>query len=472
LDHRNLRMLVVDDNSISENPPLGIDMIKVGSPNIPVPLPRIAGWMQHCDNIANTKELEFDLLSDDVNFDTDRTDPQNVLGMRGVNASGLYHGMMALARRRTLDEIGNSLPLAWEIRSISPEIFASNSTIEIESIRAYGLLRSSLAEPEKDESLIDCIIREHLVKHNPSPSEEDLKEIEKAKQSGLIGVMRWDLMNQPQLTGAGMGAASRLLSLWRAEFLRHVKAHKINVDVDILTLEKERLAKFSEVDPLMDVEAQDVIPVIPFAGWKVVGHYGIRLWSIMADLILDNRIDVRAVSPRLKNYRNQACSVLDWLMEVMELNGIPGGTKDFHSYFVRLAKRVHDWAESGASDPPSFWSASGNVWGYWNQAMIYCIMLTRSQLLSRPVFDACDKRIATALNLTSHEHTFRRAFVNTKFGGCDNPRQFRQALSDAFDGSSPYLFAQLPWLKESLQKFCKEVNVPESTLKKRAQGLL
>jgi hypothetical protein len=469
MDHRNLRMLAIDDNSIIENPPLGIDMIKIEAPDIPIPLPRIAGWMQHCINIANEKELEFDLLSVDVNFDTDRTDPQNVLGMRGVNASGLYHGMMALARRRKLDEIGNSLPLSWEIRSISPEIFASNSTIEIESIRAYGLLRSSLAEPQHGESLIDCIIREHLLKHNPSPSAADLKELERANQGGLIGVMRWDLGNQPQLTGAGMGAARRLLSLWRAEFLRRVKTHRIYIDAKILTLEKERLDQFSRDGLPLDI-SETLDPVLPLAGWKLVGHYGIRLWSVMADLVVDGKVDVRAISPRLKDHRDQDCSVLDWLKDIMELNGIPAGTKDLHSHFVKLAKRVHDWAESGSTESAPFWSDSGNMCIYWTQVMAYCIMLTRSQLLSRP-FPADDRRIAAALNLSYNENTFRRAFVNTKFGGCDNPRQFRQALADAFDGN-PYLFAQLPWLKEVLKEFCKEAKVTEYTLKKKAKGLL
>jgi hypothetical protein len=446
-------------------------MIKIEAPEIPVPLPRIAGWMQHCINLGNEKELEFDLLSIDVNFDTDRTDPQNVLGVRGVNASGLYHGMMALARRRTLDEIGNSLPLSWEVRSISPEIFASSTTIEIESIRAYGLLRSSLAEPQHGESLIDCIIREHLQKHNPSPSTADIKELERAKEGGLIGVMRWDLVNQPQLTGAGMGATSRLLGLWRAEFLRRVKTHRVHVDAKILTLEKERLDQFSRDGLPVDISSKTFDPVLALAGWKLVGHYGIRLSSVMADLVVDGKLDVRAISPRLKDHRDQNCSVLDWLRDIMELNGIPGGTRDLHSHFIKFAKRVHDWAESGSTESAPFWSDSGTMSVYWSQVMAYCIMLTRSQLLSRPVHTADDRRIATALNLSYNENTFRRAFVNTKFGGCDNPRQFRQALADAFDGH-PYLFAQLPWLKEVLKEFCKEAKVTENTLKNKAKGLL
>ncbi|HEY5720821.1 MAG TPA: hypothetical protein VIT45_00725 [Allosphingosinicella sp.] len=104
-------------------------------------------WDQHCADIYRRKQVSFDCLSIDVNFGQDNTDPAYTLP-RGENdpegvgylCSGLYHGIAALARRRTQEEHGNVMPLAWEVRTIAPEIKHLSRQEKIEIVRIYGLL--------------------------------------------------------------------------------------------------------------------------------------------------------------------------------------------------------------------------------------------------------------------------------------------------------------------------------------------
>jgi hypothetical protein len=471
MERRNLRMLCIDDNPVIEEPPY-IDVVELELPDGILPFDRIAGWAQHCSSMAVEKELEFDLLTDDINFARDVSDPQYRVRTRDIIPSGLYHGMMALARRRAQDEVGNFLPLAWEIRSVQPDSFTSSTEVEIEAVRAYGLLRAFLAEPKQDESLIACIVRENLEKRVAPPSEAEREKIEDIAHAGLAGVMLWDLTTQPELTGAGMGVASRLLCIWRSDFLRRLKEQTIHVDVNTLTREKNNIEAKARENPVLSLsEDGDFDPVLPISGWKVSGQYGIRLWSVMADLLVDKQLDVTAKFTNLRDSRNNACSVIDWLKEVLELNGLPGGVKDPIAHYVRLAKSVHVWASSGSKGRAPFWftSYSGSV--YWNQVLVYCIMLTRSWLLSLPVSDATDQMIATELNIPYNENTFRRAFKRTKFGGCRTPSEFRLTLRAALENTGP-LFAFVPWLRDVLKEFCRECNVSETTLKQKAPALL
>lgn len=469
MDRRNLRMLCIDDNPMVEDPPPYIDVVEMELPDGILPFDRIAGWAQHCLSMAVEKELEFDLLTDDINFVRDVSDPQYRVRTRDIIPSGLYHGMMALARRRAQDEVGNFLPLAWEIRSVQPDSFTSSTEVEIEAVRAYGLLRAFLAEPKPDESLIACIVRENLEKRIAPPPEAERGKIEGVEHTGLAGVMLWDLTTQPELTGAGIGVTSRLLCIWRSDFLRRLKERTIHVDVNNLTLEKKNIEARAKVNHMLSLSA-DFDPVVPISGWKINGHYGIRLWSVMADLLVDEQLDVRAIFPNLRDSRNKACCVIDWLKEVLELNGLPGGVKDSVAHFVRFAKSVHDWADAGLGERAPFWSISYSGSVYWNQVLAYCIMLTRSWVLSKPVSDVTDQLIAAELNIPYNEHTFRRAFQKTNFGGCKNPTEFRQTLRLAFEGSGN-LFAYVPWLRDVLKEFCQELNVTEVTLKQKAPGL-
>lgn len=469
MERRNLRMLCIDDDPLVEDPPPNIEVVELELPDGILPFDRVAGWAQHCLSIAVEKEIEFDLLTDDINFVRDVSDPQYRVRTRDIIPTGLYHGMMVLARRRAQDEVGNFLPLAWEIRSVQPDSFTSSTEVEIEAVRAYGLLRAFLAEPKPDESLIDCIIRENLEKRVAPPSESDRKIIEGIDQTGLAGVMLWDLTTQPELTGAGIGVASRLLCIWRSDFLRRLKEQTIHIDVNALTAEKNSIEARAKVNPILSL-SKDFDPVLPISGWKLSGHYGIRLWSVMADLLVDEQLDVTATFPNLRDSRNNACSVVDWLKEALELNGLPGGVKDCVAHFVKFAKGVHVWANSGSTERAPFWSTSYSGSVYWNQVLAYCVMLTRSWVLSIPVSDATDQMIAAELNIPYNENTFRRAFLRTNFGGCRRASEFRQALRLALGGMGT-LFAYVPWLRDVLKEFMAE-HVSETTLKQRAPGLM
>ena len=358
MEHRNLRLLCIDDDPVIEDSPY-IDVVELELPDGVLPIDRIAGWGQHCSSLSVEKELEFDLLTDDINFARDVSDPQYRVRTRDIIPSGLYHGMMALARRRAQDEVGNFLPLAWEVRSVQPASFTANAEVEIEAVRAYGLLRSVLAEPKQDESLIACIVREHIEKRVVLLSQAEREEIDSIAHTGLASVMLWDLTTQPGLTGAGMGVVSRLLPIWRADFLRRMKEQSIHVDINTLAREKNNIEVRAKENSVLELSGDDDFdPVLPISGWKVSGQYGIRLWSVMADLLVDGRLDVTAKFSNLRDARNNACSVIDWLKQVVELKGFPGGVVDPLAYFVRLTNTVHNWANSKSIDPAPFWSVS------------------------------------------------------------------------------------------------------------------
>src|SRR6185436_10970581 len=96
-----------------------------------------------------------------INYSKDERDPGHkpTVGPTSEeesNAWGLVHALMAIARRRDDDGHGNHLPLAWEIRTVSPQAYRQNA----DATRLYGLLRSLAAEPEEGEMLEQAIHRE------------------------------------------------------------------------------------------------------------------------------------------------------------------------------------------------------------------------------------------------------------------------------------------------------------------------
>jgi len=161
-------------------------------------------------------------MSADLNFSEDTSDPGHP--PQTEQAWGLTHAMAALVRRRDEDDWGNRLPLAWELRSITPHAYAKDA----DALRSYGLLRAFAAQRRKDESLPACLWRE-FIDDNGQPPAVDRARWDKG---GLKFIFTNDLSGKISTPSDMVGAVRRLLPRWRTQFLAAVQDGRCVVSPD------------------------------------------------------------------------------------------------------------------------------------------------------------------------------------------------------------------------------------------------
>lgn len=270
MDVRNLIMFFPDDTPLAD---------QAQSPFIEIPNDTPFGWEAHCRDIFDARRengsglMTFDLLSGDINFSEDISDPDP--NKTTDNAWGLVHALAALARRRVEDGYGNQLPLAWEVRSVEPDRYADNP----EATRLYGLLRVLAADPEKGEHLEDCLWREFTERNARSPAADRWR-----KGGALDKVMKADLAGQSSQTTDAGSAAERLLPVWRHRLWQAIGRGNVIIHHNRASAEYERLLdavlRAEGTSIPYDTENPIILPIGDAGGTL---RYGIDLFSIFAD---------------------------------------------------------------------------------------------------------------------------------------------------------------------------------------------
>lgn len=500
---RNLRLLSIDDEGITSKGFENIDIISIKMPNaipddekIPEGYAKgvIRQYEQHCINLAFEKELDFDLLTIDINFKNDYTDPEywqykNIDDI--VIPSGLHHGLAKWGQRKKQDNYGNCLPLAWEIRSVTPELFDKDPVRRYQIARIYGIIRAIYAQPkDKDnENLINCILREHDEQPDTLPiPPEVLDEI----KDDLIEVMLADLRYQGQRTGYGIDLLKRLLPDWQKRFLSSVEV-KIRVNVDALTNTINSLNKKKGLIDTLDDSNKDVAIEICNANNDTV--YGIRLWSIFANLIDENGF----IDLNIKRYdlirKGEQHSVLYYLNHLYKLCSISPYRSNSAAIkrVVEIGKAVLERIKecrSGTFKPGwDLWTTTNNGYYLSDRCMILIIRYTlflvfdmKPQALdyNQPRSSNLEK-MAIEMSLGT-KGVHNRTFLNTVKESstdlehqCDTATQLTAQLDKLLNGRSSSL--NKDWLREGLKQFLLmndlplKPNISEQELKQKAPGL-
>ncbi|WP_443747206.1 hypothetical protein [Asticcacaulis solisilvae] len=375
---RNLAMFFPDDTPISER----AHFIDVND----TPM----RWEGHCREIFRQNLLEFDFLSSDINFREDKSDPcaGNTLEQ---NSAGLVHALAGLARRQALDGHGNQLPLAWEMRSMTPHFFRK----EPDAIRVYGLLRSLAARPRKDETLEDCIWREYEEMHDDflPHDREDWKD------QPLSVIMAGDLAAQKQRTSNLSHAVGRLLPRWRVMLLDSIVHGQCVVHHSTALQQVRRLADACK-GGAQSIPRQDPPIFLPIGDRFGNACYGIDLFSIFSDRVTYdpmqrtwslNVAERPTSNPRLRGPGDwrETSTVLDWFTIVTELAGstkLPPRkvlAKTCDEVIRMLDARDPDDRARGGEDALSCFvrDSDGEV-----RAMVYCFMVAHSII----VHDNCN----------------------------------------------------------------------------------
>ena len=287
LKRKQISALIIDDETLTEKPPESIDFLQCysngdGSLVSAGESASIRRWQYHCEDVFRHKEIEFDLLSIDIRFSADISDPENYFSKRNhsntdvqsFNINGLYHGLMSMARRKQTDDFGNVMPLAWEIRTASPMI-ADQADLKPELARVMGFFYA-MAGVRRNNQSFENYIRELV---GPK-SGENLCE-------NLLQYFR----DNGGLPGKGVGVTARLMPDWRKEFKKSVKDGLVSIDMG--ALQKHR-SKFSTL-LASNMSFNDILnsnyASIPIADDKGYSQYLIPLRSIFSDRFKRRKID-------------------------------------------------------------------------------------------------------------------------------------------------------------------------------------
>ncbi|MCF7965203.1 MAG: hypothetical protein K9L79_06655 [Methylobacter tundripaludum] len=478
MDIKNLRLLVVDDAETDElTIPKFIDLvsIKSGTENNTFSDPQINGWIQHCENLCQEKWLNYDLLTVDILFDKDPYDPlygslnKNIQDKFGKkNCSGLYHGMMALARRAGRDEYHNAIPLAWEVRSMSPDLLIAFPALEIEAIRAYGLMRSFLAEKEEGESLKKCLIREHLefLGNKTILSDENEKVLRKGNEddpglygwhpdeddAGLYGLFKSLLETHPKRPGSARDAVERLLPQWRRRFRMAVKKRVIKLDAQSLKKQIRIIEDFSNAkNTSVNACLQDLY--IPISDWESETH-GIRLASIFADSQLFKECDFTK-EENVEDTYGEKFSILSWVKEI----------SNYTLNYERLRETATTFFRKDIQARASFWNNIEDM----ERCFIFCIALVRRQVNKNK--DGFDTHINLALKLgiPAHERTFSRPFEKAGLSNCRKASTFKKKCERAFQGDIANQLEK-PLVKEILIYCRDELKLEQKAIREKFPG--
>ena len=500
IEYRNLKLLVIDDNDISSLQNIkNISLVEartVGGKFIP----SISRWDTHCLSLAFQKELEFDLCTVDISFALDNSDPQYGTGT-GLIISGFVHALASFSRHVKEDGFGNTLPLSWEIRSMSPEDFTpddKNGIVRSHTIREYGLLRSLKARPkDNDGNLIHCLLRENIEAGN---NKTDMPE-------DLIDCFKKIINSQTIRMGSGDRVKGDLLSPWREEFLSKIKASFIKINVSALdvtikylkgkvnnrgfiTLEKDKFGRYTK-DFAIEIQNS-----------SFESEYGLRIWSIMADIVDSNySLNITEIVSGITDYEGKPCSVIEWLTAVKAL-----GDQSEYADLNKAQDRLIDIAKQvlqRISDTKVI-ADKKHPWDFWgnriptsekknkstDRVVIYLVCITLHYVFGRDnEYPINDQEIAISLGLESESsfiqgkpwesYVFNRPVKESRFDGMRTANSFKGHIIAALDGggaSRAALFSRYPWIRQGLKKFLLSMESPhpfitEKELRKKAPGL-
>lgn len=267
---RRLVFFVCDDNAILESEDALIEIWRPEDEDRESDAASVSGWLEHCEHAFRHKQVEFDALSIDVFFDDDNSDPAKALKggagstFAGHICSGFYHGLTALARRRTHTEDGNAMPFAWEIRTASPGMDLTPEQ-EVEVVRVYALLLA-ITKPYCADAGFLGLER----KADPMSWPSDL----------VLRAFR----EQEKRPGAGIDIANSLLPQWRKRFTESVRAREVRIGISELqnylkTIDHQNVAR--GLDPHRVFEGPDAVVPILNRGNRISD--AILLSSIFAD---------------------------------------------------------------------------------------------------------------------------------------------------------------------------------------------
>ncbi len=138
---RNLRLLIIDD---SERDPTklfsNIELVFVPDRDGTYTVPYVSRWVQLLEMLARLRSLEFDLLSIDVLFHDDDSDPpyfyeyvQGISDADRINPMGLVYGMAAAAMCWD-----RQLPFAFAVHSFNAKSVKDDPV----AIACYGILKA------------------------------------------------------------------------------------------------------------------------------------------------------------------------------------------------------------------------------------------------------------------------------------------------------------------------------------------
>jgi hypothetical protein len=455
---RNLKLLFHDDRpQVDWAPKELIDQVNVTP----------YWWERHCRDLSRHKAIDFDLLSADINYSEDNTDPEKQLK---ANSWGLLHAVMALARRRDDDTRGNHLPLAWEVRTVSPGAYRTDPA----ATRVYGLLRSFAAQPDQDESLEDCIHREygqdHPAQDNPIP----------LGRGELADVFVEDLAHQPSRGTNPSDALARLLPQWRRLFWRAVDSGEVALSIDHLQQMIAALKQTSGALPAFTEES----PTIGIA-MSGGGAYGINLLSIMADLVDGDALDVRSENNSIaifENGKKRAGSVVEWCEWIQETATGKRTTQQPSERLRNIAIRYTDqiqtaWIQKGAlqnvkGDLQSVIDSTAR--SEHDRGLLFVILITHSCLYGRDF--TTQEKLAVDYGYAHHPHLFRRPLLNNRsmFGEISRPSTFAKALLSALKNERHQLSDNWTWMRRGLRDWYEERlqgEVYRDIAMKRAPGL-
>jgi hypothetical protein len=210
---RKLVFFVCDDNNVPLPADCEIEVWHENSVAAVADSASVSRWAGHCEQAFRQKEVFFDGLSIDVFFSKDGTDPSCFLAPSETTetCSGLYHGLVAMARRRSHDDFGNAMPFAWEVRTASPRMALTREQ-QIEVIRAFGLFLAIATPHRTDQGFLG------LEANGPSdtPYWQLVFDAFKAQKINV---------------GAGMDMAGSLLPQWRERLIDSVADRRVKVDL-------------------------------------------------------------------------------------------------------------------------------------------------------------------------------------------------------------------------------------------------
>jgi hypothetical protein len=470
---RNLSLFIVDDRPVS-TPKFLRSIIDVNVTPY--------GWIAHCLDAADNKQLSFDLLSSDINYSEDGDDPGWSPSLKGkFSCWGLVHALAVLARRKLVDEEGNVLPLEWEIRSVTPEQVQG----DLWATRLYGLLRSLAAQPKRGESLCDCIRREHAEKWS-KPLETAATEQELCSYPELFTD---DLVQQKKQDSLQEEMVERLLPNWRTKLFKAVKDKQLRLHLRTLEKLTKRLKQRLEID-VKDPRDRDLcIPLSSSATGDFA--YGISLFSVLADLFSRDRVN-ESGEMRLdtvkkfdalqaaESGRSGALSIHEWLDLLRAVAGGVETPTGLQNVMYSVSRSLEECLAKG-DDQSKAEALEGLLRGldgdYTRRGILYILMVARRQILGFAHTRKAQFR-AAYYHIYIDPQTFTRPLreqvnVFPKIGG---PDKLGIELCNAMSGSNHRLGAGWEeWIKPGLllwyDQYKDKVDPRGKNRKKFAPGL-